>query len=107
MLGLTSGADSLSGEPARAVEANETPATSHRQPAAAMDLRMGKLTVPGSAIIDRIAACGVNLGEMGRVRVGDSDWAARVPTDVPVPQAGARLRIEGVDGTVLTVRPEG
>ncbi len=63
--------------------------------------------VPRSAIIDRITAYVVNLGEMGRVRVGDSDWAARVPTDVPEPQAGARLRIEGVDGTVLIVRPEG
>ena len=41
------------------------------------------------------------------MRVGDSDWAARVPTDVPEPAAGARLRVEGVDGTVLIVRPEG
>jgi inner membrane protein len=46
-------------------------------------------------------------GREGRVRVGDSDWAARVPTDVPPPAAGTRLRVEGVDGTVLIVRPEG
>ncbi len=45
-------------------------------------------------------------GREGRVRVGDSDWAARVPTDVPQPDPGARLRVEGVDGTVLIVRPE-
>src|SRR5271166_4228950 len=43
----------------------------------------------------------------GRVRVGDSDWAARVPPDVPEPASGSRLRVEGVDGTVLIVRPEG
>ena len=46
-------------------------------------------------------------GREGRVRVGDSDWAARVPSDVPEPPTGARLRVEGVDGTVLIVRPEG
>ncbi len=46
-------------------------------------------------------------GREGRVRVGDSDWAARVPADVAEPEAGARLRVEGVDGTVLIVRPEG
>ena len=71
---------------------------------------MGQLTeegMPRSAIIDRITAYVVNLGETGRVRVSDSDWAARVPTDVPEPQPGSRLHIEGVDGTVLIVRPEG
>jgi hypothetical protein len=46
-------------------------------------------------------------GREGRVRLGDSDWAARVPTDVAEPVVGARLRVEGVDGTVLIVRPEG
>jgi hypothetical protein len=30
-----------------------------------------------------------------------------VPPDVPEPHEGARLRVEGVDGTVLIVRPEG
>ncbi|MBV9249193.1 MAG: NfeD family protein [Acetobacteraceae bacterium] len=45
-------------------------------------------------------------GREGRVRLGDSDWAARVPGDVPEPVSGTRLRVEGVDGTVLIVRPE-
>jgi membrane protein implicated in regulation of membrane protease activity len=45
-------------------------------------------------------------GREGRVRLGDSDWAARVPADVAEPTAGARLRVEGVDGTVLIVRPD-
>ncbi|MBS0639260.1 MAG: NfeD family protein, partial [Proteobacteria bacterium] len=39
-------------------------------------------------------------------RVGDSDWAARVVSGFPTPDAGARLRVDGVDGTVLLVRPE-
>ena len=38
---------------------------------------------------------------------GDVDyWAARVPPDVGEPAAGARLRVDGVDGTVLIVRPD-
>jgi len=45
-------------------------------------------------------------GRSGRVRLGDSDWAARVPPDVPIPTPGTRLRVEGVDGTVLIVRPD-
>src|SRR3954467_9190559 len=45
-------------------------------------------------------------GREGRVRVGDSDWAARLASGAPVPEAGARLRVEGVDGTVLVVRSE-
>lgn len=45
-------------------------------------------------------------GREGRVRVGDSDWAARLVPGVPTPDAGTRMRVEGVDGTVLVVRPE-
>ncbi len=45
-------------------------------------------------------------GREGRVRVGDSDWPARLPSGVPAPDAGARLRVEGVDGTILIVRPD-
>jgi membrane protein implicated in regulation of membrane protease activity len=46
-------------------------------------------------------------GGEGGLRIGDSDWAALVPPDVPGPAAVSRLRVEGVDGTVLIVRPEG
>lgn len=41
-----------------------------------------------------------------RVRVGDSDWAARLPREVAASPAGTRVRVEGVDGTTLVVRPE-
>ena len=40
-----------------------------------------------------------------RVRVGDSDWAARLPRDIESTMEGTAVRIEAVDGTVLVVRP--
>ncbi len=46
-------------------------------------------------------------GRQGRVRVGDSDWPARVPSDVAPPVPGAALIVAGVDGVVLVVRPAG
>ncbi len=69
--------------------------------------RPTKLNTQQAGLAGRSATALGFHGREGRVRVGDSDWAARVPTDVPEPQAGARLRVEGVDGTVLIVRPEG
>lgn len=41
-------------------------------------------------------------GGRGRVRVGDTLWAATGP-DAP---HGARMRVTGADGTVLTVEPD-
>lgn len=41
-----------------------------------------------------------------RVRLGDSDWPARLPRGAAVPETGATVRVEAVDGTVLVVRPE-
>jgi len=69
--------------------------------------RPTKLNTQQAGLAGRSATALAFDGREGRVRVGDSDWAARVPTDVPSPAAGARLRVEGVDGTVLIVRPEG
>ena len=45
-------------------------------------------------------------GREGRVRLGDSDWAARMAPGTPTPDAGTRLLVEDVDGTILIVRPE-
>ena len=42
-----------------------------------------------------------------RVRLGDSDWSARVPRGVEPPALGSRVKVEAVDGTVLIVRPAG
>jgi membrane protein implicated in regulation of membrane protease activity len=65
-----------------------------------------KLNTQQAGLAGRVATALVFQGREGRVRVGDSDWAARVPADVATPEAGTRLRVEGVDGTVLIVRPE-
>lgn len=40
-----------------------------------------------------------------RVRLGDSDWGARLPRDVASAGIGDQVRVEGVDGTLLVVRP--
>ena len=45
-------------------------------------------------------------GREGRVRLGDSDWSARLTTGAAIPQPGEHLRVDGVDGTILLVRPE-
>jgi inner membrane protein len=66
-----------------------------------------RLNTQQAGLAGRTATALSFTGREGRVRVGDSDWAARVPPDVPAPASGARLRVEGVDGTVLIVRPEG
>lgn len=65
-----------------------------------------KVNLQGSGLAGRSAIALTFHGREGRVRVGDSDWAARVPPDVGEPAAGARLRVDGVDGTVLIVRPD-
>jgi hypothetical protein len=67
----------------------------------------GTVNTQPSGLAGRSATALSFHGREGRVRLGDSDWAARVPSDVPPPSAGTRLRVEGVDGTVLIVRPEG
>lgn len=42
----------------------------------------------------------------GRVSLGDGTWPARV-VDHSVPEAGAVLRVVGLDGTTLLVREDG
>jgi len=69
--------------------------------------RPARLNTQQAGLAGRTATALTFHGREGRVRVGDSDWAARLPADVAEPSAGTRLRVEGVDGTVLIVRPEG
>ena len=57
-------------------------------------------------LIGRPATALVFQGRDGRVRLGDSDWPARVPPDIAPPDPGARLRVARVDGTTLIVRPD-
>jgi membrane protein implicated in regulation of membrane protease activity len=65
-----------------------------------------RMNTQQSGLAGRSATALMFQGREGRVRLGDSDWAARVPADVAEPTVGARLRVEGVDGTVLIVRPD-
>ena len=64
------------------------------------------VNAPPSGLVGRSAIALEFHGREGRVRLGDSSWAARVPPDVAEPPAGTRLRVQGVDGIVLVVRPE-
>lgn len=66
------------------------------------------VNTPESGLVGRSGMLLIDEGGFGlRVRVGDSDWPARLPRDLRVPEAGpVRVRVEGVDGTTLVVRPE-
>lgn len=65
-----------------------------------------RVNTPDAGLVGRFGVL-VEPGLSGpRVRVGDSDWAARLPRDVSDSPAGTRVRVEGVDGTTLIVRPD-
>ena len=65
-----------------------------------------ELNTPGSGLIGRTGTLLPAGGPGLRVRVGDSDWPARLPRDQRVPEGPGPGRVEGVDGTTLLVRPE-
>jgi hypothetical protein len=65
-----------------------------------------KLNTPESGLVGRSARVLEFHGRDGRVRVGDSDWPARLASDVASVATDQRLRVAAVDGTVLVVRPE-
>jgi membrane protein implicated in regulation of membrane protease activity len=60
-----------------------------------------------AGLVGRSATAVSFQGREGRVRVGDSDWAAKLASGAAIPEPGAALRVDGVHGTVLVVRPEG
>lgn len=64
------------------------------------------VNLPQSGLVGRTATALAFAGREGRVRLGDSDWAARLPGGTPPPTPDAPLRVVGVDGTVLIVRPD-
>ncbi len=63
-----------------------------------------RLNTQTAGLAGRSAIALTFAGREGRVRLGDSDWSARVPSDAEPPEPGDRLVVEGVDGTVLVVR---
>lgn len=62
------------------------------------------INLPENFLVGRsVTALGFASGE-GRVRLGDSDWQARVAAGSPEPKQGALLRVVAVEGTVLVVK---
>ncbi len=62
------------------------------------------VNTPGSGLVGRTGTLLPADGPGPRVRVGDSEWPARLPRDQRVPEGPAPVRVEGVDGTTLLVR---
>jgi membrane protein implicated in regulation of membrane protease activity len=65
-----------------------------------------RVNAPEAGLTGRQAVVVAADGPGVRVRLGDSEWQARLPRGVELPAAGTLVRVEGVDGTVLVVRPE-
>jgi membrane protein implicated in regulation of membrane protease activity len=63
------------------------------------------LNTPGSGLVGRAAMALDFQGRSGRVRVGDSDWSARLAEGAAVPQPHDALRVVAVEGTTLVVGP--
>ncbi len=70
-----------------------------------------QVNTPGSGLVGRMGMLlpigEANAGPGLRVRIGDSEWQARLPRDQKVPEVATKVRVEAVDGTTLIVRPEG
>ena len=63
-----------------------------------------KLNTPDAGLVGRRGVLLKADGPQARVRLGDSDWPARlIRGAVAVP--GEHVRVEAVDGTTLVVRP--
>lgn len=65
--------------------------------------RVPTLNTPASGLVGREAVALEFHGRTGRVRVGDSDWNARLAHGVEAPAPQVPLRVVGVEGTTLIV----
>jgi membrane protein implicated in regulation of membrane protease activity len=65
-----------------------------------------RVNAPESGLAGRHAVVVAVEGGGLRVRLGDSDWPARLPRGVAMPEPGSVVRVEAVDGTQLVVRPD-
>lgn len=69
-------------------------------------IRPNQVNTPDSGLVGRRAMALSFDGQEGRVRLGDSDWPARlVATASVMPKFETPLEVVGVDGLVLLVRP--
>jgi len=71
----------------------------HRRPAQ-------RVNAPEAGLAGRKGVVLDSEGPGLRIRLGDSDWAARLPRGVETPEPGSVVRVEAVDGTTLVVRPD-
>jgi membrane protein implicated in regulation of membrane protease activity len=65
-----------------------------------------RVNAPEAGLAGRHAVVIAVEGAGLRVRLGDSDWPARLPRGAAQPVPGSVVRVEAVDGTVLVVRPD-
>ena len=66
--------------------------------------RPSRINTAESGLVGRSASVLSFDGREGRVRLGDSDWSARLSGDSALPTPGARVQVVAVNGTVLVVR---
>ncbi len=66
-----------------------------------------RVNAPEAGLAGRHATVVEAEGTTLRVRLGDSDWPARLPRGVAMPAPGTAVRVEAVDGNTLVVRPDG
>jgi membrane protein implicated in regulation of membrane protease activity len=59
-----------------------------------------RVNTPDAGLVGRLGTITERTPAGARVRVGDSDWAARIAGAADV---GETVRVDGVDGTVLVV----
>lgn len=64
-----------------------------------------QVNAPHAGLAGRHATVLSIAGAELRVRLGDSDWPARLAGGTAMPEIGAAVRVEAVDGTILVVRP--
>ena len=65
-----------------------------------------RINTPDSGLVGRHGTLQDANPAAPRVRVGDSDWPARLPRDAGEIAVGTRVRVDGVDGNTLIVRPD-
>ncbi|MFQ3623369.1 MAG: NfeD family protein, partial [Acetobacteraceae bacterium] len=63
-----------------------------------------RVNTPDAGLVGRIGTLTERHPSGARVRLGDSDWSARVSGEAAI---GDAVRVEGVDGTTLVVRRAG
>jgi membrane protein implicated in regulation of membrane protease activity len=67
--------------------------------------RPNTLNTPQSGLVGRTVQVLSVQGREGRVRMGDSDWSARLDAGAAWAEQGRLLEVVALDGCVLVVRP--